>query len=243
LSNSGSDSRSGRCRIGAIGGEREILSTALRVRSGGQSKETQKMKRRNILSLVAGAIMAVTANGLAFAGGDGPEAMSMGNMCMVMFGYDMIHITSYLPGQSRSEYCEEIPSTGNVIMVFDIENPKFRDMPIEIRIIRDPLTPVDLSSNLDSVTEVHFPAKLYKTGTLSFEHEYSHNGHYMGLVTLTKDNGERETQVFKFSVGATLMQWVPFILGGVLIGLMVLAYWKHSHPVKPVKRIESEPAA
>ena len=26
------------------------------------------------------------------------------------------------------------------------------------------------------------------------------------------------------------MQWVPFILGAVLIGLMVLAYWKHSHP-------------
>ena len=83
----------------------------------------------------------------ALAGGDGPEAMSMGNMCMVMFGYDMIHITSYLPGQSRSEYCEEIPSTGKVIMVFDIENPKFRDMPIEIRIIRDPLTPVDPASD------------------------------------------------------------------------------------------------
>ena len=75
--------------------------------------------------------------------GDGPEAMSMGNMCMVMFGYDMIHITSYLPGQSRNEYCEEIPSTGKVIMVFDIENPHFRDMPIEIRIIRDPLDAVE----------------------------------------------------------------------------------------------------
>ena len=68
----------------------------------------------------------------------------------------------------------------------------------------------------------------------------SRSGHYMGLVTLTKDNGEKETQTFKFSVGATLMQWVPFILGGVLIGLMVLAYWKHSHPSK---RVGSEPAA
>ena len=44
-------------------------------------------------------------------GGAGPEAMTMGNMCMVMFGYDMIHITAYLPGKSRSEYCEEIPAT------------------------------------------------------------------------------------------------------------------------------------
>ena len=74
---------------------------------------------------------------------------------------------------------------------------------------------------------------MYKTGTLSFEHEYSKNGHYMGLVTLTKDNGEKETKSFKFSVGATFMQWVPFILGGVLIGLTVLAYWKHSNSSKP----------
>ncbi len=184
----------------------------------------------------AGIAMLLLAGSIPLAkaeGGAGPEAMSMGNMCMVMFGYDMIHITSYLPGKSRSEYCEEIPATGKVIMVFDIENPKFRDMPIEIRIIRDPLTPIDINSNLDPLTEVHFPAKLYKTGTLSFEHEYPKDGHYMGLVTLTKDNGEKETQTFKFSVGATFMQWVPFILGGVLIGLMMLAYWKHSHPAKP----------
>ena len=113
-------------------------------------------------------LLLLSATGGAFAGGDGPEAMSMGNMCMVMFGYDMIHITSYLPGQSRNEYCEEVPSTGKVIMVFDIENPKFRDMPIEIRIIRDPLTPLNLGGDLDPLTEVHFPAKLYRTGTLEF---------------------------------------------------------------------------
>ncbi|MGA8170070.1 MAG: hypothetical protein WB816_04455 [Methylocystis sp.] len=198
------------------------------------------MKYRSVWSAVVGAVMLVAAAGGASAGGDGPEAMSMGNMCMVMFGYDMIHITSYLPGQSRNEYCEEIPSTGKVIMVFDIENPKFRDLPIEIRIIRDPLTPVDLASDLEPMTELHFPAKLYRTGTLSFEHDYSNTGHYMGLVTLTKENGQKETQVFKFSVGATFMQWVPFILGGVLIGLMVAAYWKHSHPSKPVVK---EPVA
>ena len=190
-------------------------------------------KFRGAAAGVLAALVFLLSASLARAGGDGPEAMSMGNMCMVMFGYDMIHITSYLPGQSRNEYCEEVPSTGKVIMVFDIENPKFRDMPIEIRIIRDPLTTLNLDGDLDHLTEVHFPARLYRTGTLSFEHEYNQSGHYMGLVTLTKDNGEKETKTFKFSVGATLMQWVPFILGGVLIGLMVLAYWKHSHPSTP----------
>ena len=101
-------------------------------------------------------------------GGAGPEAMSMGNMCMVMFGYDMIHITAYLPGQSRSEYCEEIPSTGKVILVFDIENPRFRDLPIEIRVICDPLTPVSDKTDVSALTEVHFPATQYKKGHIQF---------------------------------------------------------------------------
>ncbi len=133
----------------------------------------------------------------------------MGNMCMVMFGYDMIHITAYLPNKSRSEFCEEIPATGKVIMVFDIANPKFRDLPIEIRIIRDPLTPVTTETNLEPLTEVYFPATFYKKGTFSFEHDFKDNGHYIGLVTLTRENGEKETQQFKFSVGEVLWLYVP----------------------------------
>ena len=192
------------------------------------------MKWSRILSPIIGAFLVLAAGSAArAAGGDGPEAMSMGNMCMVMFGYDMIHITSYLPGQSRSEYCEEIPQTGRVIMVFDIENPKFRDMPIEIRIIRDPTTPITPNTDLEPLTEVHFPPTNYTKGTFTFEHDYKQIGHYIGMVTLTKDNGEKDTQIFKFSVGETLWSWLPYILGAILIGLVLGAYWKHSHPSKP----------
>jgi hypothetical protein len=192
------------------------------------------MQVNYLASALAGVAMLLSAAlltpGAALAdGGAGPEAMSMGNMCMVMFGYDMIHITSYLPGKSRSEYCEEIPGAGKVIMVFDIENPRFRDLPIEIRIIRDPLTPLQLEADLEPMTEVHFPPTQYKKGTFSFEHDYTKNGHYIALVTLTKENGEKETQALKFSVGETLWQYVPFILGGILIGLTLWAYWRHSH--------------
>jgi hypothetical protein len=188
------------------------------------------MKWSRILSPILGALALLASScGARADGGAGPEAMSMGNMCMVMFGYDMIHITSYLPGKSRSEYCEEIPATGKVIMVFDIENPKFRDLPIELRIIRDPLTPLGDAASLEPLTEVHFPPTRYTRGTFSFEHEYAQNGHYAGLVTLTKENGEQETQVFRFSVGETFWQWLPYLIGAVLIGLVVVAYWRHSH--------------
>ncbi len=194
------------------------------------------MIRSKELASLIGVLLLLATQGFAKAeGGAGPEAMSMGNMCMVMFGYDMIHITSYLPGKSRSEYCEEVPATGKVIMVFDIENPKFRDMPIELRIVRDPLTPLGDEASLEPLTEVHFPPTRYRTGTFSFEHDYKQNGHYIGLVTLTKDNGERETKYFKFSVGETLWQYVPFALGAVLIGMLIVFYWLHSRPTLVAK--------
>jgi hypothetical protein len=200
------------------------------------------MRKLKILAArVMAALFLIASGSMAKAeGGAGPEAMTMGNMCMVMFGYDMIHITAYLPGQSRSEFCEQIPATGKVIMAFDIENPRFRDLPIEIRIIRDPLTPVAAETDLAPLTEAHFPATRYKTGTFSFEHDFKNNGHYIGLVTLTKENGDKETQQFKFSVGETLWLYVPYALGAVLIGLIVLAYWRHSHTT-PKKTVSAAP--
>jgi len=187
---------------------------------------------RSVAAAVFGALfsLALTAPLRASEGGAGPEAMSMGNMCMVMFGYDMIHITAYQPGKSRSEYCAEIPTSGPTILVFDIENPTFRDMPLELRIIRDPLTPITKGTDLEALTEVHRPATKYTKGTFNLEHDFKNNGHYIGLVTLTRPDGAQETSEFKFTVGETLWAWVPQIAGTVLIAGIVFVYWKHTHP-------------
>jgi hypothetical protein len=194
-------------------------------------REVCDMNWRFLMVSVLGAVLLLFASPRAHAeGGAGPEAMTMGNMCMVMFGYDMVHITAYQPGKSRSEYCEEIPTTGKTILVFDIDNPKFRDMPIEVRIIRDPSVPLRPDTDLAALTELHLPPRLYRTGTFNVEHDFSKEGHYIGIVTLTRDNGEKESGQFKFSVGQTLWMYLPVILGVVLIGLLVLAYWRHSHP-------------
>ena len=188
--------------------------------------------RRSVAAAVLGALfsLALLAPLRASEGGAGPEAMSMGNMCMVMFGYDMIHITAYQPGKSRSEYCAEIPTSGPTILVFDIENPTFRDMPLELRIIRDPLTPITKGTDLEALTEVHRPATKYVKGTFNLEHDFKDNGHYIGLVTLTRPDGTQETSEFKFTVGETLWAWVPQIAGTVLIAGIVFVYWKHTHP-------------
>lgn len=187
---------------------------------------------RSLAAAVLGALFSMALAGPAPAseGGAGPEAMTMGNMCMVMFGYDMIHITAYQPGKSRSEYCAEIPAAGPTILVFDIENPTFRDMPLELRIIRDPLTPITKDTDLEALTEVYRPATKYTKGTFNLEHNFKNNGHYIGLVTLTRPDGTQETSEFKFMVGETLWAWVPQIAGAVLIAGIVFVYWKHTHP-------------
>lgn len=188
------------------------------------------MNWRSLVAAMFGAVLSLSAAIPARAeGGAGPEAMSMGNMCMVMFGYDMIHITVFQPDKSRSEYCNEIPATGRTIMAFDIETPAFRDIPLELRIIRDPLTPITKDTDLDALTELHLPARKYTKGTFSVEHNFASNGHYIGLVTLTRD-GKQETEQFKFMVGETLWAWVPQIAGTILIAGMVFVYWKHTHP-------------
>lgn len=189
------------------------------------------MNWRSLAAALFGAALSLSSASLARAeGGAGPEAMSMGNMCMVMFGYDMIHITVFQPDKSRSEYCSEIPATGRTIMVFDIETPAFRDMPLELRIIRDPLTPITKETDLEALTELRLPAKKYTKGTFSLEYDFKNNGHYIGLVTLTRENGEQQTEQFKFMVGETLWAWVPQIAGTILIAGMVFVYWKHTHP-------------
>jgi hypothetical protein len=197
----------------------------------------------NWRSLAAAALGLILSLGFAPAtraeGGAGPEAMSMGNMCMVMFGYDMIHITAFQPDKSRSEYCDQIPSTGRTILVFDIETPAFRDLPLELRIIRDPLTPVSKDTDVEALTEFHLPATKYTKGTFSFEHNFKENGHYIGLVTLTRENGEKQTEQFKFMVGETLWAWVPQIAGTILIAGMVFVYWKHTRP-SPKKKETAE---
>jgi len=202
------------------------------------------MIRSSILSAICGVLLLVFGNDVAARAesGAGPEAMTMGNMCMVMFGYEMIHITATQPEKSRADYCDEIPTTGNTVMVFDIETPKMREFPLELRIIRDPLTPITKETELEPLTEVHLPAKVYPKGTFNFQHEFKTKGHYITLVTITREDGTTETSDIKFHVGETLWTWVPQIAGFVLISGLLFAYWKHSHPTKKDAAPEAEEA-
>jgi hypothetical protein len=140
--------------------------------------------------------------------------------CRLFIGPDTMNFTGYLPEASKNEFCEDIPSTGPMIMVLDAEQDELRDMKIELRIVKDVGGEDKESENLEAVTVAYQPPKSYPTGTVNFEHNFKEGGYFVGIVTVTGDHGERWVSRFPFSVDRTFFRDLPVYL---TMGLGVIA--------------------
>ncbi len=134
--------------------------------------------------------------------------------CVLRIGPDIMFFTGYQPQNSRDEFCDDIPSTGQMVVALDMQNTELRDMLTEIRIIKDEgnhttmnglpfLTDAELSSPqvLDPVTITHVLPRTYPTGTLTFEHTFPETGKFIGIVTVKNAHGQTYVSQFPFSVG------------------------------------------
>ncbi|PWB79231.1 MAG: hypothetical protein C3F11_21365 [Methylocystaceae bacterium] len=159
--------------------------------------------------------------------------------CRLYIGPDIMNFTGYLPDTSKSEFCEDIPATGHMIIALDAEQDELRDMPVEIRIVKDVGGEEKENADLDAVTVAYRGPRLYPTGTINFEHMFNDPGYFVGIVTVTGDHGERWVSRFPFSVGKTFFRTLPYY---VLMASAVLAlffiYLRH----RPVS-LKSEPKA
>jgi hypothetical protein len=140
--------------------------------------------------------------------------------CRLNIGPDVMNFTGYLPEASKNEFCEDIPSTGPVIMVLDAEQAELRDMKVELRIVKDVGSEEKENENLEAVTVAYHPPTVYPSGTINFEHTFDEPGYFVGIVTVLGDHGERWVSRFPFSVAKTFMRDLPMYL---LLGLGVLA--------------------
>lgn len=134
--------------------------------------------------------------------------------CVLRIGPDIMFFTGYQPQNSRDEFCDDIPSTGQMVVALDMQDVELRDMLTEIRLIKDEgnhttmnglpfLTDAELGSPqiLDPVTITHVLPKKYPTGTLTFEHTFPETGKFIGIVTVTNEHGQKYVSQFPFSVG------------------------------------------
>lgn len=140
------------------------------------------------------------------------------DLCKLRLGPYAMHFTGYQPEVTgASEFCEDIPRTGQTIVALDAVDEALRDLPIEVRIIRD----TGDESDLEAVTVLHLPAKIYASGTVSFDHRFEQEGRFVGLVSAGA-TGEFPAR-FPFSVGAGRGRWAPWlwalaiVLGGVVL--------------------------
>jgi hypothetical protein len=137
-----------------------------------------------------------------------------GNKCVLKIGPDIMYFTAYQPQSSREEFCDDIPSVGQMVVALDMQEKELRDMTTEIRIIKDLgthttfngypyLTDAELgnAATLDSATVFYLAPKKYPTGTLTFEHNFPEMGKFIGIVTVKNDYGRTYVSQFPFAVG------------------------------------------
>lgn len=134
------------------------------------------------------------------------------DICKLTIGPYTMHFTGYQPEATQEkEFCEDIPATGRTVVALDYIEEALRPLPTEVRIIRD--TGVEgKEGNLDTITILHIPAKVYPNGSINFEYNFMQPGKFVGLVTV----GEKQEYVsrFPFSVGEP-KGTSPFLMGAI----------------------------
>ena len=126
------------------------------------------------------------------------------DMCRLTIGPYNMHFTGFQPDNSRNkEFCEDIPATGRTVVVFDYMEDALRPLPVEVRVIRD----TGSEQDLQAITILHLPPKVYPAGTVNFEYNFDQPGKFVGLVTV----GDKQELVsrFPFSVGETKIPLPP----------------------------------
>jgi len=118
------------------------------------------------------------------------------DLCKLTIGPYTMHFTGYQPDSSQEkEFCEDIPSTGRTIVALDYIEEALRPLPTEVRVIKD----TGSEEDLEAITILHMPAKVYPNGSINFEHNFNVPGNFVGLVTVSGD--EEYVSRFPFAVG------------------------------------------
>lgn len=157
------------------------------------------------------------------------------DICVMAMGPYRAHFTAYLPEQRGiQEFCEDLPVTGEAIIVVDFISSELRSHSVEFEVVRDftgkgaRADAADLAANPVSYSEnlVHKDsAAVRSTGTLDFSVQLQSKGWYIGVMRAVDENGQtRFESVFPFEVGASRL-WRYFVALFMALFLSGVLYW------------------
>ena len=115
------------------------------------------------------------------------------NFCILKIGPYCMHLTGYQPAiTGEKETCAEVPGTGRTVLVLDYIEGELRSLPVEVWVIRD----TGSEQDLQAITVLHLPPKVYPGGFISFEYSFDQPGKFIGLVTV----GGTQEHVARFPI-------------------------------------------
>ena len=197
---------------------------------------------RLLKPIAAAALLAAFALTSAPADAHGRLGAAEGR-CRLFVGPDIMNFTGYLPEASKNEFCEDIPSTGPMIMVLDAEQAELRDMKVELRIVKDVGGEDRENENIEAVTVAYREPKTYPNGTINFSHTFADPGYFVGIVTVTGDHGERWVSRFPFSVGKSFMRDLPYYALMILATIAAFLIWWAHRRIAPAPHLAAAAAA
>lgn len=165
------------------------------------------------------------------------KASTIRDQCEISIGPDLIGVVAYMPDRSRDRFCGEFPATGRIIFTIDLIAERLRELPIDVRIVKEPGKPLSEEDDLAPFTVATFAPRVYPGGAVTVEHVFEEAGNYAAFITVTEASGTKRTTRFGFSVGGWLQFYATAMLSSVFLIGAVYAYWEYSNSgVKGARR-------
>ena len=166
--------------------------------------------------LIVSGIFLITllASGVGRADGGGGPSSGPGGGCRLQLDTHLVSFTAYQPQLTgNSPYCTEIPETGTISVVFDLEDKALRDIPVEFEITREK----------DGSRIMHQPPGKILNGVFNRTLNITEMGDYIARVSLV-ENGKKHEAHLKFHVAEE--HGIPLNTALVIgIVLMVAGYF------------------
>ena len=135
-------------------------------------------------------LLTLLASGAGWADGGGGPSSGPGGGCRLQLDNHLVSFTAYQPQLTgNSPYCTEIPETGNISVVFDLEDKALRDIPVEFEITKEK----------DGSRIMYQPAAKMPTGVFNRTLNITDIGDYIARVSLVEDGKKHEARL-KFHV-------------------------------------------
>jgi hypothetical protein len=162
-----------------------------------------------------------------------------GDVCIIRIDFYSAHFTAYQPDtRGNTQFCQELPDTGETIFVLDYLHQSLKEVPVELRIIRDvtglgqyvKLEQVEAIKDIERQTVFYQPPVIRPDASFKIEHDFKQEGAYIGIISAGHPSNDRiYTAVFPFEVGVKNYGYLfPLML--LLAGLAFFIIRRSSQP-------------